>query len=308
MEETDIQALRADTQALLDERGWSRSEAAGRIGVSDTTLSQWMRGKYPAKNDNITALVRRWLGTERDTSAMRVAGLDQHASLAITDQVHRTARHAQANADIAVVFGAAGGGKTWALEHYCRANAGAWYCAMSPAVTTPASVLSRIARAIGIAGGPSTAARLEQAVVERLSAGSALMVVDEANHLTQPLLDVVRCVHDQAHCGLVLAGNEPLWGRLASGDRAAQIVSRVGLTLRLRQPAVGDAIALATALLGGAPEGKARSAVLAAAGGMGGLRAVRKLAGQAFLLAAADKRDQVEPGDVVDAAELLGAV
>ena len=308
MEETGIQALRAETQALLKKQGWSMSEAADRIGVSATTISQWLRGKYPAKNDNITAVVRRWLDTERDTAAMRVAGLDQHAGLAITDQVHRTARHAQANADIAVVFGAAGGGKTWALEHYCRSNAGAWYCAMSPAVTTPASVLSRIARAIGIGGGPSTAARLEQAVVERLAAGSALMVVDEANHLTQPLLDVVRCVHDQAHCGLVLSGNEPLWGRLASGDRAAQIVSRVGLTLRLRQPAVGDAIALATTLLGGAPEGKARAAVLAAAGGMGGLRAVRKLAGQAFLLAAADKRDQVEPGDVVDAAELLGAV
>ena len=308
MEETDIQATRAEVQALLDERGWSRGETALLIGVSDTTLSQWMQGKYRGKNARIATLVRRWLDTERDMSALRTAGLDRHADLAVTDQVERAARHAQANADIAVVFGAAGSGKTWALERYCRSSAGAWYAAMSPAVTTPASALSRVARAIGAGGGPSTAARLEQAVIERLTAGSALLVVDEAHHLTQALLDVVRCVHDQARCGLVLAGNEPLWGRLASGERAAQIVSRVGLTFRLRRPAAADALALATTLLGGAPEGKARAAVLAAAGGMGGLRAVRKLVGQAFLLAAADKRDQIDPGDVVDAAELLGAV
>ena len=81
----------------------------------------------------------------------------------------------------------------------------------------------------------------------------------------------------------------------------------IGLTFRLRRPAAADAIALAAVLLGAAPEGKARAAVLAAAAGMGGLLAVRKLAAQAFLLAAADQRETVEPGDVVDAAELLGA-
>ena len=308
MEETDIQALRAEARALLDEQGWSIAEAAGRIGTSDTTLSQWLRGKYPGKNTSVAARVRRWIDTERDMSAARTAGHGRHADLAVTDQIMRAARHAQANGDISVVYGASGASKSYSLERYCLSSAGAFFCTVSPAVTTPASVLLRIARATGVVGGPTTAARLEQAVVERLSVGSALLVVDEANHLTQPLLDVVRCVHDQAHCGLVLAGNEPLWGRLASGERAAQLVSRVGLTFRLRRPAPTDAVALATALLGAAPEGKARAAVLAAAAGMGGLRAVRKLAEQAFLMAAADQRDQVEPGDVVDAAELLGAM
>ena len=299
---------RAEVRALLAERGWSKNYAAARIGVSGTTLSQWLHGKYKGDNDRIGQLVRRWLDTERDVSALQAAGLvDRHADLAVTEQVERAARHAQANADVVVVFGAAGAGKSWALKHYCAASTGAWFVEMSPAVTTPAAVLARIAEGIGVGAGMTTAARLERAVVDRLKIGSTLVAVDEAHHLTQALLDVVRCVYDQAGCGLVLSGNEPLWSRLASGERAAQLVSRVGLTYQLRRPAAADALVLATTLLGEEPAGKARKALLAAGGGVGGLRSVRKLVTQAHLLAAADDRDRASAADVVDAADLLRA-
>lgn len=298
---------RVDARALLDQHGWSLADAAVRIGVSDSTFSLWLRGEYRGDNQRIGQLVRRWIDTERDVSALRAAGLDRHADLAVTDQVDRVCRHAQANGDCVVIYGAAGAGKTWAARRYCAASAGAWYVAMSPALTTPASVLTRIARALDVGAGLTTAARLEQAVIDRLSIGTTLLVVDEAHHLSQGLLDVVRCVHDAAGCGLAYAGNEPLWARLASGERAAQLVSRVGLTCRLRRPAAADVLELAGTLLGGPVKGPARSAVLAAGSGIGGLRAVRKLVGQAHLLAAGDGRDLATAEDVADAAELLGA-
>ena len=299
---------RAEVRALLADRGWSRSYAAGRIGISPTRLSQWLHGRYRGDNARTEELVQRWLETERDISAARTAGLDRHADLAITGRVARVARHAQANADIAVVYGSAGAGKTRALARYCEEHTGAWHVEMSPAVTTPASVLNRIAEALDVAGGPKTAARLERVVVDRLSASSTLLAVDEAHHLSQALLDVVRCVHDQARCGLVFCGNQPLWAKLADGDRSAQLVSRVGLKVRLGQPAEADALELAKALLGAVPAGKAKTAVLEAAKGVGGLRAVRKLVAQARLLAAGDGRDHANMDDVADAAELLGAI
>ena len=309
---TDIRTaaagVRVDVRALLQERGWSLDEAAARIGgMSGTTLSLWLREKYTGDNKRIGKLVARWLETERGISAARASGLDRHADLAVTAHVERLARHAHANADLVVVYGSAGAGKTRALKHYCEGAAGAWHVEMSPAVTTPASVLSRVARALDVDVDITTAARLEQAVVDRLSAGSTLLAVDEAHHLGQPLLDVVRCVHDQSGCGLVLAGNEPLWARLATGKRAAQLASRVGLKVRLRRPAEADAIELAKTLIGAAPTGKARTAVLAAASGRGGLRAVRKLIAQAHLLAVGDGRERAGMDDVADAAVLLGA-
>ena len=298
---------RTELRALLETRGWSLGEAARRIGVSDSTVSLWLREEYRGDNARIGRLVRRWLDTERDVSALRTAGLDRHADLAVTERIERALRHAQANADCVVIYGAAGAGKTWALRRYCGDAAGAWYTAMSPAVTTPAAVLTRIARALDTGAGLTTAARLEQAVVDRLAVGSTLLVVDEAHHLSQALLDVVRCVHDVAGCGLAFGGNEPLWARLSGGERAAQLVSRVGLTYRLRRPAETDVLELAATLLGTPAAGAARAPLLTAGRGTGGLRAVRKLVGQAHLLAAGDGRDRAGEQDVADAAELLGA-
>ena len=176
---------------------------------------------------------------------------------------------------------------------------------MSPATSTPTAVLARTAEALDLTAARVTAARLERIVIDRLSGGQKLLVVDEAHHLSQALLDVVRCVYDAAACGLVLAGNEPLWSRLASGDRAAQLVSRVGIARRLRRPADADILALAAALLGSAPAGAGRTAVLAAGRGIGGLRAVRKLITQAQLLARGDDRDKATSQDLADAAALL---
>ena len=113
---------------------------------------------------------------------------------------------------------------------------------------------------------------------------------------------------DQARCGLVLAGNEPLWARLASGERAAQLVSRIGIRRRLTRPADTDILALAERLLRLRPTGDARRAVLQAGRGIGGLRAVRKLAGQALVSARAEGRDRIAPGDVALAAAMEAAL
>lgn len=296
---------RAELRALMDERGWSTAEAARRAGVSATAIGAWLRGEYRGRADRIESLARRLLRTERDAAGLAAAGLDRHADLAITEQIAAAAAHAHTNADLVVVFGAAGGGKTAALRRYCTDHAGAWMVTMSPAVTTPAAALGRIAEELDGSTSEGTAARLERAVVSRLSVGRALLVVDEAHHLSQALLDVVRCVHDAAGCGLLLAGNEPLWGRLARGERAAQLVSRVGLRFHLRHPAPADVLALAETLLRRAPAGPGRRAVLAAGRGVGALRAVRKLVAQSLILARGDGRDAPADQDLADAAELL---
>lgn len=298
---------RGELRALMDERGWSAAETARRAGVSATAIGAWLRGEYRGDNRRIESLAQRLLRTERDAAGLAAAGLDRHADLAVTEQICACAAHAHVNADLVVVFGAAGGGKTAALGHYVANHAGASMVTMSPAVTTPAAALGRIAEELDGSTSEGTAARLERAVVSRLSVGRALLVVDEAHHLSQALLDVVRCVHDAAGCGLALAGNEPLWGRLARGDRAAQLVSRVGLRFHLRHPSAADVMALAETLLRRAPAGPGRRAVLAAGRGVGALRAVRKLAAQALILARGDGRGEPTDQDLADAADLLSA-
>ena len=300
-------AIRARMRGHLETRGISLAEAARGIGMSAPAVSSWLGGKYRGDNGRVGSLVERWLDTERSLAEARTGGRARHAELGVTLTVQALAAHAQANADLVLVYGAAGSGKTHALRRFCVERAGAFYVAMSPAVTTAAAVLSRIAQVLDVGAGVTTAARLELAVVEQLTGRDAVLVVDEAHHLTAALLDEVRCVHDVAGCGVVLAGNDPLWSRLASGERAAQLVSRVGARRRLHRPSEGDALTLAETLLQRAPQGKGRRAVLDAARGLGGLRAVAKLVAQGAVFARLDESDAVRDADLVEAAAQMSA-
>ena len=303
---TTSNTIRARLREHIEAGGISLADAARGIGMSAPAVSSWLGGKYRGDNERVAGLVGRWLDTERSIAETRTGILARHADLAVTLTVQTLAEHAQANADMVLAYGAAGGGKTHALERFCDARASAFYVAMSPAVTSVAVVLGRIADALDVGGGVTTAARLERAVVESLSNRNAVLVVDEAHHLSAALLDAVRCVHDMAGCGVVLAGNEPLWSRLASGERAAQLVSRVGVRRRFRSPSEADVLALAGTLLGRAPAGKGLQAVLDAGRGRGHLRAVVKLLAQAAVFASADGSDQVRDADLVEAAANMG--
>ena len=226
----DVDVVRAEARKRVD-RGLTITRMAEHVGLSAAAIGGWLRGTYAGDVQRVTGAVARWLRTDEDLRSMRGAAY-QHVDLAVTGELELWCRHAQANADIVVICGAAGAGKSWSLARYAEAAAAAWLVTMSPSLTTAAAVLSRVARALGTGAGQRTAARLEQAVIDRLRDIDAVLLVDEANHLSQPLIDVLRCVHDGAGCGLVLCGNTPLWARLASGDRAAlaaQLVSRVGL-------------------------------------------------------------------------------
>ena len=299
-------AGRARLRAHLDEHGLTVAQAARGIGMSAPAVSSWLNGSYRGDNARLARLVGRWLDTERSLTARRTGIAARHADLAVTREIENLALHAQANADMVLAYGAAGVGKTWALRRFSAERSSAIYTAMSPAETTPTAVLSEIADAMDVGGGVKTGRALRRAVTRALAGRNAVLVVDEAHHLTSALLDMVRCLHDAAECGVVLAGNEPLWSRLASGERAAQLVSRVGIRRRFRKPSEADTLLLAETLLDRTPAGGGRKAVLEAAGGRGSLRAVAKLIAQALVFARADGSDEVRDADLVDAAAHMG--
>ena len=298
--------LRERMRAHLEQEGLSINEAARGIGMSAPAVSSFLGAKYRGDNARLARLIGRWLDTERESAEMRTAGLGRHAELGVTMEVQGLAGHAQANRDLVLVYGASGSGKSYALERYCEERSSAWYVFMSPAVTTAAALLARIARKLNVGEGTTTAAGLERIVVGHLADRRALLVVDEAHHLTAALLDETRCVHDMAGCGLVLAGNDPLWSRLAGGERAAQLVSRIGARRRFGPPSEGDALALAETLLGRGPGGAARKVLLDAARGVGGLRAVSKLILQGSMLARDDGVEAVGDAHLTEAATHMG--
>ncbi len=301
-----IAVTRSRFAAEVKANGISVAAAAREIGVSSATASLFMRGVYSGDNKMVARQIKSWLTTRADRKALGLH-LDAHADLAVTSELMTDLATAQASADCLVVHGCAGAGKTYALRKYAESRSNVVVATMSPAVGTPMGVLSRLARVLHVGSGAANAAALEDVLVERLSGRGALLVIDEAHHLRPALLDEVRILHDRAGCGLALVGNDPLWPRLAGSERAAQIVSRVGIRRRLGSPSQSDLHTLASALLGRELGRKERSVITSMGRRAGGLRAVAKSMRDAHALARAEGRSCPSADDVAGAASLRDA-
>lgn len=289
------QATRAACRATMETDGLSIAAAAREIGrgCSQATLSQWLSGTYSGDVEGVTKRVRRWLVTRAElaTHDLSAAGLDRHVPYQPTAPVHHALTYAQAHGDIACIHGRSGAGKTTALKHYAETHSGVRYVAMSGAVRSVAGMLREVAGAAGAGDLHRSALDAERAIVAALTGRSALLIVDEAHHLTPALLDELRCIRDRAGCGVALAGHDSLWAVLAGSRCCDQIVGRIAAHVALQQPADEDVTDLVSRIIGRRPEGAAVRCLVKTARGPGGLHALRRLLGRAAAVARSHERD-----------------
>ena len=106
------EAVVAACAAEMEAYGLSIARAAREMGrgVSQTTLSKWLRGVYNRDGGDDEAVTRRvstWLETRRE--ARRIghhgAGLDRHVDLGVTEEIEAALAHAQAHGDLVLVHG-----------------------------------------------------------------------------------------------------------------------------------------------------------------------------------------------------------
>lgn len=290
-------ALALELEAQMSRLGLSQNKVADLLDVSSTAISQWRRGKYPGDVPALEARVRKWLdtGEELEGRSLDAARLDKHLALQVTGEIGWLLTHAQATADIVLVKGASGSGKSWAADHYCRTHSATYYVPMTRTVRTLTGLLTRVSNAIGGFADTRSAQAAEDTVVERLQGRRALLVIDEAHHLTPTLLDELRCIRDLAKCGLALIGDRTIAMRLA---QCPQIVGRIADTVEKDGPCVADVELLVSGFLERPARRDEVRLGLAAAAGDGGLHALRRMLARAWMLARIEERDAVTVADL----------
>ena len=160
---------------------------------------------------------------------------------AAMDSIRKALGIAQDEADIAVIVGDSGGGKTTAVRKYVEESKSAILIEVDSSFTKNVLV-AEIARACGAEQKGSMTTIIGR-IVETLRGRDTLVIIDEADYLSDACLELVRrVINDKAGCGVALVGLPRLEYKLRNlRNDHDQLRSRVGVLLKIKRLSRQDA-------------------------------------------------------------------
>lgn len=308
-ENSPSDTLRTRVRAQMEGDYLTLAAAAQQSGVSYSTLSAWMNGKYAGNNGGVEEKVSRWLESCRTRTKVR-RSMPQEPEFLETpsSQIWMSVfEYAQAGPDIGLITGNAGVGKTVSALEYQRNTPNVWMMTADASMRSPTAILRELTEVLD--ANEKRGPRMMAAVIQRVRGTRGLLIIDEAQNLTTEAIDLLRTVFDRGSIGLVFVGNEPLKGRIEGMGRQsshAQIFSRVGMRKNRGRPQVKDVLQVLDAW-GSINDSNLRKICRWIAMQAGGLRTMNKTLRYAYMLVGSAGRNELTENDLqVSWKELTG--
>lgn len=214
----------------MDEQELSQSQVSGQIGRSTATVNQYLQGKYKGDVEAIDKLVVNLI--ERARSKAQDVAAD-FVETPTAKRILEICGLAHAMNDVYLVIGEAGLGKTVALKRYAQLNANVVMLEVDPTFSAKV-LLAELCMALGLQPSRNNHENMQN-IVKKLKGSERLLIVDEAELLTNKPLEVLRRIHDKSGIGMVLAGMPRLRANLRGArGQYKQLYSRIGLALDLK--------------------------------------------------------------------------
>ena len=229
----------------------SQNDAAKRIGINAGAISGLRNGSYAGNREAVRQKIQQWLATNERRSATTsvLPTAPRFFQGPTATQIMTALSLAHVTADIAVIFGGPGIGKSATCEHYRDTNQNVWIATIPRHCTSIISMLHQVAEAVGCKQMPHAGARkLFGEISARISNTDGLLVVDEAQHLGIEELDELRCLYDEAKIGMAWVGDIRLDEKTRpSTSVPPQLSRRIGVRRGIKKATGADLKALVEA-------------------------------------------------------------
>lgn len=208
----------------LNESGMSQSWLGRLASVSAATISQILGGKYPTPPTRQLGLLESAIEVHENRQAIDTVPFVQTSIYQMAELICNRARKYR---NFGVLVGNVGVGKTASLKQYLQLQRHTILIEADPDMTAGVFV-DELLEALGVPI-PTTIAKKFNAAVAALRGTTCLILIDEAETMSDKALHYVRRLRDKAEVGIVLAGTEKLLQKIKpKRSQFDQIRSRVG--------------------------------------------------------------------------------
>lgn len=230
------ESIREQLIDFMEQSGKSQNQISKEAGLSTSTLSQYIKGIYTGDNKKVSAQLENYLKVAKDRQNSQIVN-QMYLDAQNTKSVIFGAGFTHAKGKIGIIYGDSGAGKTEALKHYAKTNAGVIMITGNASTKSTKSVLSMLCTQMGIHES-GTETDLMNQVLSKLENTHKLIIVDEADHLTLPALQALRNLYDEAGVRIVLAGNNKIIYQMYEKKNAKiakfeQFRTRIGIKIKV---------------------------------------------------------------------------
>lgn len=231
----------------------SWSEVAKRTGIPQGTISQFGSDRgYAGDEQRVAEQVYRYRQTLAEQAALQIDAPEAPGffETETSNTLCTMLTWAQRGKIVVAALGP-GLGKTMTAQHFATCSANVFVATMSPSKAGVNNMQITVLAKMGERQAVGTPQKLSERIMERVrDLGNPLIVIDEAQHLSQKAIEEIRSWHDEVKVGIAFLGNLGVMQRLEGGSRSdafAQLYSRVSLKMLRNLPLNADIDALAAA-------------------------------------------------------------
>lgn len=237
---------RREVEALRDALELSAAEVARRTSIAASTYSEFMARKYKGNSGPILEKLQKWIKAEVARMETSTATLPDIGFVETTmaKQMITALGFAQSRPSMVLLTLGSGLGKTMTLNWYAAHHAHAYRIVIEPIEGRAHPAIRKIAAAFDIRMHQTSNLIAEiKRRLRREDGHQPLLMIDEAQNLTDDAVNQMRFLLDEAGCGLALAGNEDLMSRYAlsaSREGYGQIHRRIFMRVHHKTAPAAD--------------------------------------------------------------------
>jgi len=210
----------------------SINRAADAMGISSPRLSSFLSGKYKGNVKKTQEIVQSFVDLVKERGLYQQSEIEFVPEIENTKMILNIVRLTHVQRTIGIITGRSGFGKTMALQNYAAEHKDVIYIEVDSSYS-PKVLMQEIHQACGY-NGTGHLNKMKKEIVNKLNGTGRLLVIDQAEYLSDKSLDLLRTIHDKAKIGLLIAGLPKLMENVKGiGGIHEQIYTRIGAALEL---------------------------------------------------------------------------